>query len=40
MLAHAGVVGKGENIDRSKFNTALKKVGGILEFAENIPIIG
>ena len=29
MLVHCGVVGKGDNIDRSTFGSALKKVGGI-----------
>lgn len=40
MLVQCGVVGKGDNIDRSTFNSAIKKVGGILEYAQNIPVIG
>ena len=30
MLIATGVVSKGENIDRGKFNQAIKSVGGIL----------
>lgn len=40
MLVQCGVVGKGDNIDRSTFNSAIKKVGGILEYTQNIPVIG
>lgn len=40
MLISTGIVAKGENIDRSTFNKAVKKVTGILEFTQNIPVIG
>lgn len=40
MLIATGVVSKGENIDRGKFNQAIKSVGGILQYANNIPLIG
>jgi len=40
MLVQSGVVGKGANIDRSTFSSALSKLGGIMEFAQNIPVIG
>ena len=40
MLVHSGVVGKGGSIDRSTFGSALAKLGGIMEFAQNIPVVG
>jgi hypothetical protein len=40
MLIKTGVVAKGENINRSIFSRALDKIKGILEFSQNIPIIG
>lgn len=40
MLIKTGVVAKGENINRSIFSRALDKIKSILEFSQNIPIIG
>lgn len=40
MLIKAGVVKKGDSIDRSTLNTALKSVGEISEYAKCIPVIG
>ncbi len=40
MLIATGIVSKGENIDRGDFNKAIKCVGGILQYANNIPLIG
>lgn len=40
MLISTGIVAKGKNIDRSALNKAIKSVGDILEYANNIPVIG
>lgn len=40
MLISTGVVGKGDKIDRSTLNKALKTVGNISEYAKFIPVIG
>jgi hypothetical protein len=40
MLISTGIIAKGTNIDRSTLNSAIKSVGGILEYANNIPVIG
>ena len=40
MLISTGVVGKGDNVDKSTLTDALGKAGKVLEFAEAIPVIG
>jgi hypothetical protein len=40
MLIATGVVAKGEKINRSCLNKAMKSVGGIADYAKCIPMIG